>query len=423
MVNQRWEEPLDVAKSFDIPKKLVLEAFHRVKANGGAPGVDGETIELFEKNLKNNLYRIWNRMSSGTYFPPPVLRVGIPKRDGTERELGIPTVSDRVAQMVVKMTLEPLVEPTFHKDSYGYRPGKSAIQAVGRARERCWKFDWVLDLDVRSFFDSLDHALVMRGVRKYTQSRWICLYVERWLKAPVRLKDGTLQARTSGTPQGGVVSPLLANIFLHLAFDSWVERVFPQVAFERYADDIIVHCRTEQQAKSVLEALKRRLADCRLELHPQKTKLVYCRDSNRTASSESISFDYLGFTFRPRRARNRRGEYFVSFSPAVSGRAAKAMREIMRLKWRIRRRTDKSLTDLARMFNPVLRGWINYYGSFHRSALFRVFRPLDLALATWAANKYKRLKGHRTRSVKWVLGAREREQRLFAHWHLLPSKS
>lgn len=411
---------MTIAKPFNIPKKLVWEAYLRVRANDGAAGVDGQTVEMFEQDLKNNLYRIWNRMSSGTYFPPPVLRVAIPKQHGGVRMLGVPTVSDRIAQMVVKMTLEPNVEPQFHQDSYGYRPGKSAIEAVAKARERCWKFDWVLDLDVSAFFDSLDHGLVMRAVRRYSECRWIILYVERWLKASVQLEDGTLEARSSGTPQGGVVSPLLANIFLHLSFDTWMQQTFPRVPFERYADDIIVHCKTEQQAQTLLQAVKDRLARCKLAIHPQKTKVVYCKDSNRPRRAASESFDFLGFTFRPRRARNRRGEYFVSFSPAVSGKAAKAIRQTMRRSWRVRSRTDKSLNDLANIFNPALRGWINYYGSFCRSALYPVFRPLDRALTSWALRKYKRLKGRSRRGWKWLESAARRDPKLFAHWHLLP---
>lgn len=411
---------MSVAKSFDIPKKLVWEAYLRVKANGGGAGVDGQTVEMFEKDLKNNLYRIWNRMSSGAYFPPPVLRVAIPKRDGGVRNLGVPTVSDRIAQTVVKLVLEPTVERQFHPDSYGYRPGRSALQAVGRARERCWKFNWVLDLDVRSFFDTLDHGLVMRALGRYTESRWIHLCVQRWLKAPVQLEDGTLEARTSGTPQGGVASPLLANIFLHLAFDTWMQQQWPHVPFERYADDVIVHCATEQQAKAVLQAVKERLSRCKLEIHPQKTKIVYCKDSRRSGKADSESFDFLGFTFRGRKAQNRRtGEFFASFSPAVSGRAAKSIRQTMRREWRVRCRTDKDLTDLANMFNPILRGWINYYGTFYRSALYAVFRPLDRALVKWAARKYKRLRGHRRRANHWLVAVARHDPQLFAHWHLL----
>jgi RNA-directed DNA polymerase len=272
------------AKPFSISKKIVWEAYERVKANQGAAGVDSESIEAFEQDLKNNLYQIWNRMSSGTYFPPPVRTVAIPKKDGGERRLGIPTVSDRIAQTVAKLYLEPLGEPSFHPDSYGYRPRKSALDAVGTTRQRCWRYAWVIDLDIRGFFDNLDHELVLRAVGKYTQCPWILLYLKRWLEAPAQLEDGTLVPRAKGTPQGGVVSPLVANIFLHLAFDDWMRRVHPGVPFERYADDIVAHCGTETQAQQVLESIRHRLAQCRLEVHPGKTRIVYCRDETGHAS-------------------------------------------------------------------------------------------------------------------------------------------
>jgi len=407
------------AKPFTISKQEVWRAYLQVKSNGGAAGVDAESIEAFEQDLKGNLYRLWNRMASGTYFPPAVREVVIPKRDGGERKLGIPTVTDRIAQTVVKNYLEPKVEPNFHGDSYGYRPGKSAVDAVGRARERCWQYDWVVDLDIRAFFDTLDHGLVMRAVRKYTDCRWVLLYVERWLNAPVQQEDGTLTARQAGTPQGGVASPLLANIFLHLAFDTWVTRTFPQVSFERYADDILVHCRTREEAERVRQAVQERLARCKLELHPSKTKIVYCKDSHRRASYPEDSFEFLSFTFRPRRARNRRGEYFVSFSPAISPRAAKRIRQEMRRSWCLPRRTDKDLTDLAHMFNPVIRGWIGYFGSYHKSALYPVFRHLNLTLVWWAMRKYRRLQGRRRRAEHWLGAIAQRQPTLFAHWQLL----
>jgi RNA-directed DNA polymerase len=397
---------------------VVWEAYKRVKANKGAAGVDSESIEVFEKKLKNNLYKIWNRMSSGTYIPPPVRSVGIPKKDGGERRLGIPTVADRIAQTVVKMYLEPKVEPYFHPDSYGYRPGKSALDAVGAARKRCWRYDWVIDLDVRGFFDNLDHALVMRAVRRYTQCRWILLYVKRWLEAPVQQEDGTLVPRAKGTPQGGVVSPLLANIFLHLAFDDWMRKTHPDVPFERYADDIVAHCKTEWHAKQVLESIQHRLERCRLELHPEKTKIVYCKDADRRGGYRNEKFDFLGYTFRPRRSKNRWGKYFISFTPAVSNDAAKRMRQNMR-RWRIHLRSDKAIDDLARMWNPVLRGWIQYFSRFYKSALYPVFRHLNGLLIRWAMRKYKRLRRHHRRAEYWLGGIARREPRLFAHWHLL----
>jgi group II intron reverse transcriptase/maturase len=290
---RKREESSSQAKSYSISKMAVWKAYNRVKANRGAAGVDSESIEEFEKDLKSNLYKIWNRMSSGTYFPPPVRSVAIPKKDGGERRLGIPTVSDRIAQAVVKLYLEPEVESQFHDDSYGYRPRKSAVDALAVTRQRCWRYDWAIDLDIRGFFDNLDHALVMRAVGKYTQCPWILLYVKRWLQAPVQLADGTRVPRTKGTPQGGVVSPLLANIFLHLAFDDWMRTTHPDVPFERYADDIVAHCKTEKQAQQVLANIKRRLQHCRLEVHPEKTRIVYCKDDDRKGRYPEEKFTFL----------------------------------------------------------------------------------------------------------------------------------
>lgn len=332
--------------------------------------------------------------------------------------LGIPTVSDRIAQAVVREYLQPVVESQFHPDSYGYRPGRSAHDALETARRRCWRSDWVIDLDIRGFFDNLDHALMMRAVRKYTSSDWILLYVERWLTAPLQLADGSLVARERGTPQGGVVSPLLANIFMHLAFDTWMQEKHPGVAFERYADDVLLHCKTESQAKQLLAQIDARLRRCKLELHPIKTKIVYCKDDDRRGAYPREKFDFLGYTFRPRRSKNRRGKFFVNFTPAVSGDAAKRMRQTMR-RWRIPLRSDKSIDDLARMWNPILRGWIQYYGRFYRSALNAVFRHFNGLLVRWAMRKYKKLRRHRRRAEHWLGGVASREPGMFAHWKVL----
>jgi RNA-directed DNA polymerase len=343
-------------KSFEISKWAVWEAYRRVKANKGGVGVDEQSIAEFEEDLQGNLYKLWNRLSSGSYFPPPVRAVEIPKRDGSSRVLGVPTVADRIAQVVVRSYLEPEVEPVFHQDSYGYRPGRSAHQALGVCRERCWRNDWVLDMDIRKFFDSVPWDLTLKAVAHHTDQRWILLYVERWLKAPLQREDGSLVERDRGTPQGSAISPLLANMFLHYAFDAWMAREHPAVQFERYCDDIIVHARSERQALQLRAMIAKRLAECGLELNEQKTRIVYCKDDDRRGSYEHESFDFLSYTFRQRRSRSRFGKYFVNFSPAVSSEAKTRLTREMR-SWSVPRRSDKTLTDLALMFNRQLQGW------------------------------------------------------------------
>lgn len=404
------------AKPFSISKQIVWEAWLKVKANQGVSGVDEESISEFEKKLKDNLYRIWNRMSSGSYFPPPVRMVSISKTGGGERILGIPTVSDRVAQMVAKMYLEPIVEPQFHEDSYGYRPKKSTKDAVAQARQRCWRNDWVVDIDIKGFFDNIDHTLMMYAVRKHTQCKWLLLYIERWLKASAITPNGRLIERKTGTPQGGVASPLLANIFLHHVFDNWMATEYPRISFERYADDIVVHCRSHKQAVFLLDQIQNRFARCKLQLHSGKTKIVYCRDTNRIETHEHQSFDFLGFTFRPRTAINDKGEYFVSFSPAISRKACKAIVAEIR-KWHIHSMSDKHIDDLSRMYNPLIRGWINYYGQFYKSALYPIFQTLNDRLVRWVRKKYKRRKYQR-KARYWLRELARREPKLFAHWQL-----
>jgi RNA-directed DNA polymerase len=403
------------AKPFEISKRVVWEAYLRVKANKGAAGVDGQTIEQYEQNLKNNLFKLWNRLSSGSYFPPPVKAVVIPKAGGGSRVLGVPTVDDRIAQTVAAVVLERQVEPIFHPDSYGYRPGRSALDAVGRCRERCWRDDWVIDLDVRAFFDSVDHSLMLKAVASHTDQKWILLYVKRWLQAPLQQPDGTVVARDRGTPQGSAISPVLANLYLHYAFDMWLARTFPAVAFERYCDDAVIHCASEEQARQVRDALAQRLAQVGLELHPEKTRIVYCKDADRRGDHEVTSFTFLGYTFRPRLAKNRWGKHFVNFLPAVSKDAIKAMGREIR-SWHLARRSDKSLNDLALMFNSIVQGWINYFGRFYKSMLYPLLRRINDHLVRWAMRKYKRLRRREQRARELMAEASRRSPRLFAHW-------
>jgi len=404
------------AKPFNISRQEVWDAFIRVKANKGAAGVDRRTIADFEVDLKNNLYKLWNRMSSGSYFPLPVLRVEIPKADGGLRPLGIPTVTDRIAQEVARRRLEPILEPVFHPDSYGYRPKKSAIDAVGQARQRCWRHDWVLDLDVKAYFDSMDWELLLKAVRHHTDCPWVLLYIERWLKTPVQMEDGRIEPRRAGTPQGGVISPLLANLFLHYAFDMWMKRTYPHIPFERYADDAVCHCESEKQALALRKALADRLAECKLELHPEKTKIVYCKDRKRRGDYPNISFDFLGFCFRARKTMWN-GKPAHGFLPAVSPKALKRLsREVRR--WKLHHRSDKSLNDLADMCNSRIRGWINYYGSFYKSRLTSMLKRIDLFIIRWARRKFKRLR-HKSKGARdWFDRVRSENPDIFAHWRL-----
>ena len=403
-------------KPFHIEKRWVYEAYQAIRSNGKAAGVDGQTLEQFEADLAGNLYKLWNRMSSGTYFPPPVRAVPIPKKSGGERILGVPTVADRVAQMVVKRAIESTLESIFLTDSYGYRPNKSALDAVGVTRKRCWNYDWVLEFDIRGLFDNIDHELLLRAVRKHVTCKWALLYIERWLKAPMVQEDGTTMERNCGTPQGGVVSPILANLFLHYAFDVWMTRTHPDLPWCRYADDGLVHCRSEQEAEALKAELQVRLAECRLEMHPTKTKIVYCKDGKRRGKYPNVKFDFLGYCFRPRLVRRfRDNALFCGFNPAVSGSAMKAMRETIR-DLHLRRQTQLSLQDIARQLNPLLRGWIGYYGRYAPSALSPLLRYVNHTLVAWVTRKFKRFKGRKTLAGCYFERLAKVRPDLFVHW-------
>lgn len=404
-----------MTKPFHIPKALVWEAFKRVKANGGAAGVDQESIESFEEQLSDNLYKLWNRLCSGSYFPPPVRGVPIPKKSGGVRMLGVPTVADRVAQTVVKLVLEPVLEPLFHRDSFGYRPGRSALDAVALVRRRSWEYDWVVEYDIKGLFDNIDHELLLKALRKHCQTPWVLLYIERWLTAPITTEDGTLKARNRGTPQGGVVSPLLANLFLHYALDLWLTRNMRSVRICRYADDGVIHCKSEEQAKLVMRKVQQRLRQCGLEMHPEKSRIVYCRDINRQQTYPVTQFTFLGYTFRPRKAVDKYGRVYVNFAPAVSREALTEMRQTVR-GWHLQLKCDKSLSDLSSMFNPVLRGWMNYYGRFYASALRPLWRNVNEYLSRWLRRKYKRLAKHHRKALRAVGRLAARSPEAFVHW-------
>jgi RNA-directed DNA polymerase len=402
-------------KPFNIPKRLVWNAYLRVKANGGAAGIDQETLQLFDMQRNKKLYKIWNRMSSGSYFPEAVKSVPIPKKSGGVRVLGIPTVSDRIAQMTVKQILDGILEPIFHENSYGYRIGKSAHDALSITRERCWQYNWGIEFDIKGCFDNISHKLLDQALGRHNLPEWVKLYIERWLKAPIINESGTRIERNKGIPQGGVISPCLMNLFLHYVFDAWMGREFPGVPICRYADDGLLHCRSLKQAEFLMEKLKIRFKECDLELNEAKTKVFYCKDSSRNFKYENISFDFLGYTFQPRRTKSKNGKNLTSFIPGVSRNSLRSMKQTIR-RWKIQLKSDKSLEDISKMFVPVLIGWSNYYGRFYKSSLNKVWSHFNYYIVKWAMHKYKLFRGHKTKAAKWLGNIAYEQPNMFPHW-------
>ena len=406
-------------KTQPITRLQVLEAFKRVRANGGSAGVDGITTAQVEGNKRKYLYPLWNRMASGSYYPKPVRQSLIPKANGNKRALGIPTVMDRVGQQVIATELEHDIDNRFSRNSFGYRPNRSAHDAVGQCRINCMKYGWVIDLDIKGFFDNIDHELLMKGLRYYTSKKHTLLYCERWLKAPVQLPDGTLKpSEGRGTPQGGVISPILANIFLDIVFDKWMEKHYPDVAFERYADDIVVHCQHFKQALRLLEAIKQRMKDCKLELNREKSKIVYYRRNQKNQPPFKVhyqKFDFLGFTFKPRISMMN-GKLKLGFSPAISSRnIARISDEIFKRK--IHRWVHFPLSKIAELLNPQIRGWVNYYSRFRKSELRKLFRVINMRLVKWIRNKYRKFRRrHWYNAYKYLWGIAQRYPYLFVHW-------
>ena len=402
-------------KPFDIPRYHYHEAFEEVRTNKGAAGVDRESIADYEENLDGNLYKLWNRMSSGTYFPKPVKQVLIPKRNKKMRPLGIPTVEDRIAQTVVKNTIEPDLEKIFDEDSYGYRPNRSPVDALAKTRKRCWEYDWVVEFDIVGLFDNIDHELLFKAVDAHIEEKWARLYLKRWSTAPVIDKEGVAHERVSGVSQGGVTSPLMANLFMHYAFDCWMRRTHAKCPFERFADDAVIHCVSEDEAKAVLEALRLRMAECKLELHPDKTRIVYCKDENRKGKHDNTSFDFLGYTFRARAAKNSKtNEVFTSFLPAVSKASTKRLCDKIR-DLRLKGMTQLNIKDVASILNPIIRGWMNYFKAFYPTEMYKAMRLVNNMLKRWVMRKHKGIHSLK-HADKWLRGVMARQPALFYHW-------
>ncbi len=396
---------------------MVWESYLKVVSKDGGAGIDRESIEMFNTNMAGNLYKLWNRMTSGSYFPPPVRKVFIPKKQGGLRPLGIPTVSDRIAQGVVKDYLEPSLEAVFHRSSFGYRPGRSAHDALAQCQANCIQKAWVLDVDIKGFFDNISHSMMMELLGQHTKEKWVLMYVERWLKAGVEQEDGSITARTKGTPQGGVISPLLANIYLHHAFDKWMEETHSQRPFERYADDIVIHCSSKEEAEQMLEELKTRMQEFELTLHPEKTKIVYCKNYHRNDKHDNESFTFLSYSFQPGTIKDRFGgaKRLLVFGAAICNAAKTSIRaaikEVLRTQW-----STQTLEWFANKLNPKIRGWINYYTRFNKGEAHGVFYYLNELIRKWIKNTYK-IRG-KDKLYKKYQQIQAENPLLFYHWKI-----
>lgn len=403
------------AKGIPITRSMVWKAYKKVRSNKGSGGVDGESLAMFQERQEDNLYKLWNRLTSGSYFPTAVKEASIAKDDGRKRKLGIPTVADRIAQQVVKDYLEARLEREFHENSYGYRPLRSAHEALDQVRKNVRKRDWVIDMDIKGFFDEVSHELLMQALDKHVSERWVKMYIKRWLEAPIETESKELVYRTGkGTPQGGVISPLLANLFLHYVFDKWLNIVYPHLNFVRYADDIIVHCSTKEEAEQVLKAIKERMAACRLQLHEKKTQIVFCKKYKKRSEHQTVKFDFLGFSFQPRPTRLKTGKMFLGYDCAISKKSEqKKIKEIRDTKFQ--RWTGSSIEEIAKYFNPKIRGWINYYGKFRKYKLYRIIRRFTGRIVKWLSNRYKRFKGSYSKARKWLGKYCDRNPEVFCH--------
>ena len=404
------------AKGIPITRSMVWQAYKKVRKNKGSGGVDGKSLKTYCENLEDNLYKLWNRLSSGSYFPKAVKEVRIPKRDGRKRKLGIPTIDDRIAQQVVKYYLEERFEKEFHDNSYGYRPLKSAHQALDQVRKNVWKRDWVIDMDIKGFFDEVSHELLAKALKKHVAEKWVLMYIERWLESPIQTESKELVYRQGkGTPQGGVISPLLANLFLHYVFDKWMSQRYPELMFVRYADDIIVHCQTEEESEEVLASIKARMEECRLQLHEDKTKIVHCKKYKMRSVGKPVKFDFLGFSFQPRPSSTKEGRMFLGYDCAISQSSKnRILAEIRSTKFQ--RWTNRGIEEIAEFFNAKIEGWINYYGKFRKHRLNPLFRIFEGRLIEWARRRYKRFNKSYIKASKWFYRFKKNNLGLFVHW-------
>lgn len=405
-----------VTKTVPITFKMVVDSYGKVRKGGEATGIDGESWETFDKNVEKNLYVIWNRLASGSYHPSAVREVEIPKKDGRKRKLGIPTLRDRIAQGVVKEYMEKKIDQHFHENSYGYRPLKSSHQAIKQVRENCLQNDWVIDMDIEKFFDEIDHELLMKAVEAMTEEKWVSMYVRRWLEMKIENSKGEqLDRGGKGTPQGGVISPLLANLFLHVALDKWLEQNHSEVKFVRYADDMIIHCASKEQAEQILQAIRERLSEVKLKLNEKKTQIVYCQDYRRTAKHERVKFEFLGFSYQPRACKSHYGERksFTAHTAEISNENQQKIRETINtlIYWK---NTTVEMKEIAQKLNPCLRGWINYFGLYGKRRLREALQSLEYRLIKWIQAKYK-IKSVR-KAIILLSEQKKSKPKMFYHW-------
>lgn len=404
-----------MTRPIPIEYEWVVKSYHKVRRGGKAVGIDNESWTEFAKNEEKNLYVIWNRLSSGSYYPQAVREKEIPKKDGSMRKLGIPTLRDRIAQGVVKEYMENKIDKIFHENSYGYRPMRSAHQALKVVRNNCIEKDWVIDMDISKFFDEIDHELMLKAVAHVMEEKWVTMYVDRWLKMPIEDEEGNnIQKGNKGTPQGGVISPLLANLYLHYTLDKWLELTYPNVSFVRYADDVVIHCSTKKEAEEVLGAISQRLNKVKLSIKESKTKIAYCKDYRRKLKHEVVKFEFLGFSFQPKgmKSKNEEGKYFNGYGVVISPTNKKRILEIIRNDYTMKN-SSLELVDIAKSLNPKLRGWINYYSLFGYRNLHQVIKCVNERLLKWIRKKYKL--GFR-KSISKLNEIKQQSPKMFYHW-------